>query len=215
MVFATEFDPREQSQRRSRLPQSRAQSALRTSTVSLQEISDLENRLKTESAKPRRVKTARSPHRPVNSNVVPLQVDGVAQRVQIDAQATLSLPQQPNLPLGLKVLTRLQQGSTAVTGLLVTAALVIYGSTAYVDRSTNQAIIQLDELQGEAQQLTSANESIKQSLAEQANRPDSGLEPYEAGDTIFVEPETPRQKLDNEASKTDEVPAELPGPLGY
>ena len=208
MVFATEFDPREQSQRRSRLQtQARSHSDLQTSTVSLQEISALEHRIQAVPA----LKSS-------NHNVAPLQVGGPAKRVRLDANSTLSLPQQPKLPLGLRVLTRLQQGSTAITGVLVTAALVIYGSTVYVDKSTNKAILQLDALQGESQQLTSTNESIKQSLAEQATRPDSGLEPYEAGDVIFVDPAPPREKLTPDlADDPDSAAAEteMPGPLGY
>ncbi|PZO22238.1 MAG: hypothetical protein DCF25_03310 [Leptolyngbya foveolarum] len=188
MVFATEFNPREQSQRRPR-PQNKSQSN-----------SDLQTH-------------------PI-SPVVPLQVGGPARRVRLDADSTLSLPKQPKLSLGLRVLTRLQQGSTAITGVLVTGALVVYGSTVYVDKSTNKAILQLDTLQGESQQLTSANESIKQSLAEQATRPNSGLEPYEAGDVLFVQPASPRPKLakENLADSPDSAapePAEMPGPLGY
>lgn len=237
MVFATEFDPREQSQHRFRSQhgsrtQPRPKNRQATSTISLKEISALEDSLKASSQKmsvghSARNRSARSQSvKPASasqssadpsaaSNAIPLQVSGVAKRVQLDTSATISLPQQPKLPLGLSVLNRLQQGSTAITGLLVTAALLVYGSTVYVDKSTTKAIIQLDELQGEAQQLTSANESIKQTLAEQATRSDSGLEPYEAGDVIFVEPAPLRQKLVESPDKTATEPTEIPGPLGY
>ena len=227
MVFATEFDPREQSQRRSHQNRSRSASTSQTSTVSLQEISALEQTLKTSSkaastsrARVRKSASTRTTNnsaaQPVaTGNVVSLQVGAPAQRVRLDANSTLSLPQQPKLPLGLNILTRLQQGSTAVTGLLVAAALLVYGSTVYIDKSASKAIIQLDELQGESQQLTSANESIKQSLAEQAIRPDSGLEPYEAGDVLFVEPAPLRQKAADDLDGTDSKPTKMPGPLGY
>ena len=174
MVFATEFDPREQSHRH----QQNKTSAL----------------------------PSQSP-----GNVVPLRVNGPARRVRLDADATLSLPSQPKLPWGLSLLNRLQQGSAVITGVLVTGALVVYSSTVYIDKSTSRAIAQLDTLQGESQQLTSANEAIKQSLAEQAARPDSGLEPYEAGDVLFVPPEPPRAKRE----LTLPEPEEMPGPLGY
>lgn len=216
MVFATEFDPREQSQRRART-QSAQQMSQPISAVSLQEISALEESLKGSSpvslARPlaRHKRTGAAS----NNNVVSLQIGRAAKRVRLDTNATLSLPQQPNLPLGLRLLTRLQQGSTAITGLLVTAALLVYGSTVYVDKSTTRAIVQLDELQGESQQLTSANESIKQSLAEQATRPDSGLEPYEAGDLLFVEPAPVRQKAVEDAGEKAAEQAEMSGPLGY
>lgn len=225
MVFATEFDPREQSQRRLRLQsKSRSTSNLQTSPISLQEISALEHRIQAVPQAPafNRLATPAAPNR--HSNVVTLKVGGPAKRVQLDANSTLSLPHQPKLPLGLRLLTRLQQGSTAITGVLVTSALLVYGSTVYVDKSTNKAILQLDALQGESQQLTSANESIKESLAEQATRPDSGLKPYESGDVLFVEPASPREKLVREklakknlADPDSAAPEQtkMPGPLGY
>lgn len=180
MVFATEFDPREQSQRRHPSQPS-----------------------------PQTSQTVPS-HQP-SSNVVPLKVSGPAKRVRLDSNLTLALPNQPKLPWGLRLLNRLQQGSAAATGVLVAGALIVYSSTVYIDKSTSQAITQLDELQGESQQLTSANEAIKQTLAEQATRADSGLEPYESGDVLFVPPALPREKLAVEVSP----PQEMPGPLGY
>ena len=120
------------------------------------------------------------------------------------------MPRKPKLPLGLQILNRLQQGSAVITGVLVVGALAVYGSTVYVDKSTSRALVQLDELQGESQQLTSANESIKQSLAEQAAREDSGLEPYEADDVILLTPAPSR-----EGAAPAEPAPELPGPLGY
>ncbi len=140
----------------------------------------------------------------------PLKLGGPAVRVRT-ADRSVSLPKKVRLSLGLTLLNRLQQSSTVVTGLLVTGALVAYGSTVYVDKSTSHALIQLDALQGESQQLTSANESIKQSLAEQAIKEDSGLEPYESGDVLFLEPEPLRNRVAVEA----EVSGNLAEPLGY
>lgn len=145
-------------------------------------------------------------------NVVSLQMGGVAARVQPDDSGhTLVLPTQPKLPLGLKVLTLMQQGSTVLTGLLITGALVLYGSTVYADKSTDRAIAELDALQGESQQLTTANEAIKQSLAEQAIREDSGLKPYNPGDVIFLPPSPQRQS----PAAQDEPAPERARPLGY
>ena len=133
-------------------------------------------------------------------------------RVRIDTDQSLALPKQPKLPLRLRLLNGLQHGSAIVTSLLVTGALVVYGSTVYVDKSTQRALIQLDTLQGESQQLTSANEAIKESLAEQATQPDSGLKPYDTGDMLFLTPEPLRKRA---VPAQPAAPAELPGPLGY
>lgn len=145
-------------------------------------------------------------------NVVPLHLNGPARRVKVDpATRTLVLPDRPNLPVGLRLLNRIQQGSTVLTCLLVTGALAVYGSTVYVDKSTNRALTELDALQGESQELTSANEAIKQSLAEQAVRPDSGLELYEPGDVLFLAP-LPRRAAE---VPPEEAAVEMPRPLGY
>ncbi len=122
----------------------------------------------------------------------------------------LPLPVKPTLPLGLKILNYVQQGSTVITSLLIGGALVLYGSSVYVDKSADRVTTRLNQLQGESQQLTSANESIKQSLAEQAAQAGSGLEPYEAGDVLFVAPEPAR-----ETDKLLEAHTERPKPLGY
>lgn len=143
---------------------------------------------------------------------MPLHLNGAAVRVKADPNTrALVLPDKPSLPLGLRLLNRMQQGSTVVTSLLVTGALLIYGSTVYVDKSTNRALSQLDELQGESQQLTSANEAIKQSLAEQAVREESGLELSDPGDVLFLSPLPRRQS----AVVPDEDVVEMPRPLGY
>ena len=190
MVFATEFDPNNQSAQARTLP---PRSATASSTAPSDSVA-------------KNVMPLPSSLHP------PLHLGSAAVRVRIDADQSLALPKQPKLPVGLQLLNRLQHGSAVVTSLLVTSALVAYGSTVYVDKSTQRALIQLDTLQGESQQLTSANEAIKESLAEQATQPDSGLKPYDAGDMLFLTPE-PLRKGAEPAEPAE--PAELPGPLGY
>lgn len=147
--------------------------------------------------------------------VVPLRL-GTSVRV---GAVPLSLPKQPKLPFAIKLLTRLQQGSTAITCLLATSALVVYGSTVYVDKSTEYALTQIDQLQGESQQMTAANEAIKESLAEQAAQPGSGLTPYKAGDVLFLKP-APTRPLAEVNSAPNSTPNSAPKeerdrPMGY
>jgi hypothetical protein len=219
MVFATEFDPLEQSQRR------------QTDRIKTDPVQPSLNRLDLSSAANFRSNRANprthpsvshdasysASHSVSNSahhdgNVVPLRLGAPAVRVRHERSDDLAiaLPSKLKLPLGLKLLNRIQQGSTIVTGFLITGALLVYGSTVYVDKSTSRSVAQLDALQGESQQLTSANEALKQSLAEQATRPDSGLKPYQAGDTLFVAP-APRR----DSAQSVEPAAEMPVPLGY
>ena len=122
----------------------------------------------------------------------------------------IKLPRQHRLPSGLKLLHQIQQGSTVLAGMLVAGALVVYGSSAYIDKSTNQAQARLNALQSESQQLTTANESIKQDLAGQAIQEDSGLEPYQPDDLLFITPEPRRAKIDSE-----EKGQKWLRPLGY
>ncbi len=183
MVFATEFDP---------LVKSNPHQAERVKL----------DHARLYSLKSPDLKSAASPQK-----VVPLHM-GAAVRV---TAAPLSLPKQPKLPFAMQVLTRLQQGSTAITCLLVTSALAVYGSTVYVDKSTEYALVQIDRLQGESQQLTAANEAIKQSLAEQAAQAGSGLRPYKAGDVLFLKP-VPVRELGEVNSSPDEA-RDLP--MGY
>ncbi|MEO0770462.1 MAG: hypothetical protein AAFY72_13725 [Cyanobacteria bacterium J06649_4] len=126
------------------------------------------------------------------------------------ATKPLSFSKRASLPFGLTLLNRMQQGSAVVATALISSALLLYGSTVYVDKSTSRALIQLDALQSESQQLTTANEAIKQSLAEQATLEDSGLELYEAGDVLFLAPEPVR-----EAKPLPEETTEKLQPLGY
>lgn len=205
MVFATDFDPYSASERTAEMARQRhAISGLENTSDGSDSAAEQKGLIKDNLVRDNLVKDNL-----VKDNVVPLRVGAPAARVRLENKSLL-LPRQPKLPLGLQVLHRLQQGSALVMGVLVTGALAVYGSTVYVDKSTSRALVQLDELQGESQQLTSANESIKQSLAEQAAQAGSGLEPYEADDVILLTP-APRRAG---AAPEEPVP-ELPGPLGY
>lgn len=202
MVFATDFDPYDELERSGNSsPKRRPNHQFMTGELprSNFEKASIENA---------NFKNATADSATAN-NVVPLHLGEPATRVRLENKSLL-LPRQPKLPLGLQILNRFQQGSAVIMGVLVTGALVVYGSTVYVDKSTNRALVELDELQGESQQLTTANESIKQSLAEQAIREDSGLEPYEADDVLLLTP-APRRAG---TAPTEPAP-ELPGPLGY
>lgn len=211
MVFATEFDPFEPSSSRQ---SGRSESARLTSGQSSQANSVTTPANHSDSDAPASVQPNELRRQSGSSldNVVPLNFGGEAKRVTVDPETrALVLPDKPSLPVGLRLLNRVQQGSTVLTSVLVTGALLVYGSTVYLDKSTNRALAQLDALQGESQELTSANESIKQSLAEQAIREDSGLKPTEPGDVLFLAP-MPRRASE---ALPEDLAVEMPRPLGY
>ncbi len=157
------------------------------------------------------VKVVRADGDRANSKVVTLHRKPAAQPTLRVQTSTLPLPSKPKLPIALQLLNRVQQGSAAITGLLVTGALVVYGSTVYVDKSTSYTLAQLDALQSESQQLTSANEAIKQSLAEQAAQPSSGLALHKSGDVLFLAPEPSRET----PAESAEPATKRTRPLGY
>ncbi|MEL7050722.1 MAG: hypothetical protein AAFV85_27050 [Cyanobacteria bacterium J06634_6] len=215
MVFATDFDPTQASARRKS-----AQSASRVTVSPVHQT----NRLLAQAAQSQEIskraiaqKRALEKVAEAKANLASQNnVSDVATRVQMTSVAateiaTLPLKAKPSLPLWLQVLDKVQQGSTAVASLLIAGALVLYGSSVYADKSTDRALTHLNRLQSESQQLTAANEAMKQSLAEQAMEENSGLEPYEAGDVLFVTPAPLRPaKAPVESSKKERI-----RPLGY
>ncbi|MEM9266226.1 MAG: hypothetical protein AAGA46_11940 [Cyanobacteria bacterium P01_F01_bin.13] len=123
------------------------------------------------------------------------------------------LPKTPRLPLGLKLLVGVQQGSTLVTGGLVVAALVIYSWTVYLDKTVSRAFQRLETLKVSTQQVTTANETLKHSMAQQAELPTAGFKPFEPDNAIFLAPASPRPSV--EPSAESEVHFPMPHPLGY
>ena len=123
------------------------------------------------------------------------------------------LPTSPRLPLGLKLLVGIQQGSTVVTGGLVASALVIYSWTVYLDQSVARSFQYLEALKVSTQQMTTANETLKHSMAQQAESPGAGLEPLEPEGAIFVSPAALRPSVEPEVPM--EKPFSMPHPLGY
>ncbi|MEL6880286.1 MAG: hypothetical protein AAFP09_07150 [Cyanobacteria bacterium J06607_10] len=208
MVFATDFDPLDYAQHRKKAhPSANTSKALPPSTAqggSAYQLSDAMLDANAEEILPLQRVAAPEPAEAFQTSRPKGRQSGAKSDIP------LRLPVRPSLPVGLQLLNRIQHGSTILTGVLMTGALLVYGSTVYVDRSTDSALRQLDALQSESQQLTTANESIKQSLAEQAIREDSGLELHKAGDVMFVEPAPVRPS--NEIEETEAKPLR---PLGY
>ncbi|MEO0459006.1 MAG: hypothetical protein AAF152_20825 [Cyanobacteria bacterium P01_A01_bin.114] len=167
------------------------------------------------------------------------QVPQPAKRVSIaaDAPTVTELPKKkPQLPLWLTILVRLQQGSTVVTGGLVAAALVIYSWTVYVDKMVGRTYLQLEALRTENQQVTTANETLKHNIAQQAAEAGAGFKPFHPKHAIFLDsapsrlpssfaeaekaaPET-QSKSQSETQPggnpdIDAAEATMPYPLGY
>jgi hypothetical protein len=95
-------------------------------------------------------------------------------RSQTPKAEPIDLAQQP-LPTGLQFLLRFQQATSIATFGLVGIALAVYGWTVYTPNAWSQEFKKLRTLQSHERQLVSTNEMLKNQLAKQAEKPNSGL----------------------------------------
>ncbi|NEP63095.1 MAG: hypothetical protein F6K31_40350 [Symploca sp. SIO2G7] len=152
--------------------------------------------------------------RQVASGTFPSPEMSASGRATVFAPAEVKqLSRARRLPLGLKLLVGIQQGSTVLTGGLVAAALVIYSWTVYLDKTVAHAFQHLEALKVSTQQVTTANETLKHSMAEQAESPAAGFEPFEPKRAIFL-PQAPVRPL-VETSIDSSTEVSMPHPLGY
>ncbi|MBE9180389.1 hypothetical protein IQ268_17650 [Oculatella sp. LEGE 06141] len=144
--------------------------------------------------------------------IVPLQPKSMP--VGVNRQTVKSLPNAQADPAWLKLLMVAHRGSSLVTVSLIAAVLAVYSWTVYSQQIWSRQFQQLEALQRKERQLTTANEVFKNEMAQQAGQSDTGLLLPSPGNTIFLEPATPRPPL---ASPSEQlVPDAAPtGPLGY
>lgn len=102
---------------------------------------------------------------------------------------------------------------SVLTGCLVFTSLGAYGYTVYIDRQLSQASGHLEKLQRSEQQLTAVNEVLKNHLAEQAKRPNTGLRPPQPTNVIFLKPAPPRPLTQGTAAPKPAAPSASSGPL--
>lgn len=102
----------------------------------------------------------------------------------------VSLPQSK--PLWLKSLMGVQLASSIVTILLASSSLTIYGYTIYSESKWTEEYQKLQQLRHQEQQISVANELLKNQIAEQASTPDTGLVSQDSVKRIFLQPAPPR-----------------------
>lgn len=89
------------------------------------------------------------------------------------------------LPVGLQLLLFFQQSSSVVTFCLIFATLTVYAWTVYIPKLWTQEYKKLETLQGNERLLTTTNETLKNQLAQQAERPEMGLAKPHPAQAIF------------------------------
>jgi len=102
----------------------------------------------------------------------------------------ISLPQSK--PLWLKSLMVTQFTSSIVTVLLATTSVAFYGLTIYGQSKWTTEYQQLQKLRQKEQEISVANELLKNHIAEQASTSDSGFTSRDSVKRIFLEPAPPR-----------------------
>lgn len=138
---------------------------------------------------------------------------GAATPVRSDRPTSLKLPQRLT-PIWLSSLIFLKRSSDVVTFLLVAATLTVYSWTVYTQQQWAQEYRKLETLQRNERHLTMANEGIKDQLAQQAEKPATGLVTPSQANTIFLPPAPQRQSSTISTKTTDPEPA-AKTPLGY
>lgn len=117
-------------------------------------------------------------------------------------------------PLWLTVLIKLQQTSSIVTLLLVIAILSVYGWTVYTQQRWGRQYDELEALKKQERQIITANEALKNQMAEQAENPTAGLLLPDPSNAIFLTPAPlrPEVKPKSTVPPAEEFPTK---PLGY
>ncbi len=118
------------------------------------------------------------------------------------------------MPLWLRLLIQAQRGSLIVAFILVTATLVVYGSTVYTQQLWSKEYRKLKTLTRNEREMIATNESLKNQLALQAERPGSGLVAQTPDSTIFLQPALQRPAL-SPSHSLPQAEAKPNTPLGY
>lgn len=126
---------------------------------------------------------------------------------------TLTISQQPT-PAWLRTLAFLQRGSDLATFLLVVATITVYSWTVYTQQHWAREYRKLETLQRNERNLTTANEAIKDQLAQQAEQPATGLVTPNQVNTIVLQP-APQRSLPVDPTPKVDLESEATTPLGY
>ena len=108
-----------------------------------------------------------------------------------------------------------QKGICLLTLTLVGCALALYGQSVYQHRQWGQSYAQLERLQKLEQQGIAASEIMKQSLAEEAERPTSQMTSQMPDKAISLETAPARSFDDADMPTQSVLDLNVDGPMGY
>ncbi|MEM9923814.1 MAG: hypothetical protein AAF915_08710 [Cyanobacteria bacterium P01_D01_bin.50] len=124
------------------------------------------------------------------------------------------MPDGSKVPIWLMRWNSFHRKTSIVTFLLVATTLIVYGWTVYSQHLWSRSYKQLQELQRDERQLTKHDEMLKHKMAQEAEKPRSGLVSPTPANTIFLQETTPLNSRDveKESGKTEPPPSNA---LGY
>jgi len=120
---------------------------------------------------------------------------------------------RPQQPRWLTLMQWTQRGSSLVALMLGVGILVTYGWTVYIQQQWGREFDRLEAMKKQERQLVSANEVLKNQMAEQAEKPTAGLLLPDPSNAIFLTPAP--QRPDLKANPTPAVDPDSTRPLGY
>lgn len=107
-------------------------------------------------------------------------------RIASPEPTPLISPTKEPLPISVQVLLRFQQITSCITLGMVATVLGVYGWTVYTPTLWSKEYQELKALQQTERQLITNTEAIKNQLAQEANRPSSGLVNPSPSQNLFL-----------------------------
>ena len=139
-----------------------------------------------------------------------------ASPIPVQAQTSItSLPKSAPYAPWVQWLMVGQKGICLLTLTLVGCALSLYGQSVYQHRQWGQSYAQLEQLQKLEQQGMAASEIMKQSLAEEAERPASHMSSQMPNAAVSIETVPARAVDDTSIPPKSILDLDLDGPMGY
>ncbi|MCU0549672.1 MAG: hypothetical protein MUC48_10025 [Leptolyngbya sp. Prado105] len=121
------------------------------------------------------------------------------------------LPNQEKPPQWLRSLLLAQQASVIATFVLAGSVLAVYGWTVYSQQLWGREYSKLEQLRRDERQVTANGEVLKNEIANQSARPNSGLVPSTPDNMIFLKTAPMRPEKPTPASPQSSPAA----PIGY
>lgn len=111
------------------------------------------------------------------------------QKIQpIFSASPADLPKVEQLPVKIQILLFLQRGSFVVAFTLIASSVAIYISTVRIPQIWSKEYRNLETLQRQERQLTAINETLKQKIAQEAEKIENNLIPLTSTNAIFLPP---------------------------